>query len=481
MAQQFQRSARTVPALAGLAVLAVAGTAQAQQAYEISADGHRVAVPVPTPTDGAGWTARGSGVPFPTTPDQTVELRRQIGGLQIADIDNDGHNDLIAVCYISQSFPAYEDWHDMVFYGTGSGIQTTPGWISGPQTHTGDVQVGDLDNDGWLDVVTVHGGSLRRDTVRAYYGSASGLPTTPAYTSNTAATAWGTAGVLADMDQDGLLDLVTTNQGLSPDPFRPMLMFRNTAGTLGSTAVWQSAELSIQNGVDAADLNSDGFPDLGVAKWVNFESAVYLNDAGTPFPTPVATVGHDDSDRGAVFTDLDNDGAMELIIGGSTVYAYDEATLTPIQQTNPPFSSPQDIRAFDVNNDGWEDFAEVHFSDGRAHIYMNNSGTLSTTPDWTFDASEVGTAIAFGDLNGDGLADMAVGYSGNTCIRVFFADAPDCPADLTGDGDLNFFDVSSFLTLYKDGDPAADLAEPFGVFNLFDVSAYLALYNAGCP
>lgn len=55
-----------------------------------------------------------------------------------------------------------------------------------------------------------------------------------------------------------------------------------------------------------------------------------------------------------------------------------------------------------------------------------------------------------------------------------------CPADLTGDGDLNFFDVSAFLTAFGNSDPAADFTGD-GEFNFFDVSAFLAAFSAGCP
>jgi hypothetical protein len=469
----------TFALLAGAAIPAT--LAQAQQAFEVSHDGRTTAIP-DLDQQAVGVVARGSAVPFGTTPDQTVQLRRQIGGLRITDINGDGLNDLVAVCYISNSFPPYEDWHDLVFYGNGSGIDTTPGWISDVQTHAGDVQIGDLNNDGRPDVVTIHGGSPRRDSVRVYINTPAGLPTAPSYTSNTTQTAWGTAGVLADMELDGFLDLITTNQGLSPDPFRPLLMFRNTGGVLSTAAVWQSADQAVQSGIDAADLNGDGFPDLGVAKWINFNSAIYLNDAGTPFATPAATVATTGTDRGAVFADFNDDGVLELAIGGSpsTVYAYDGA-LTPLAVTNPPFSSPQEIKAFDINNDGLPDFAEVHFSDGRAHIYLNDGGTLATEPSWSFDAPEVGTALTFGDLNADGLADLAIGYSGNTCIRIFFAQPPACPADLNNSGDLDFFDVVAFLSLYNDEDPRADFSAPFGEINFFDAVAFLAAYNAGCP
>lgn len=56
-----------------------------------------------------------------------------------------------------------------------------------------------------------------------------------------------------------------------------------------------------------------------------------------------------------------------------------------------------------------------------------------------------------------------------------------CAADITGDGNLNFFDLAAYLDLYNAGNPAADIAAPFGVINFFDLAAYLDLYNAGCP
>jgi hypothetical protein len=57
---------------------------------------------------------------------------------------------------------------------------------------------------------------------------------------------------------------------------------------------------------------------------------------------------------------------------------------------------------------------------------------------------------------------------------------PACLADLTGDGTLNFFDVSAFLNAYTASDPIADFNGDGG-FDFFDVSAFLNAYNAGCP
>ncbi|CAN0588601.1 unnamed protein product, partial [Laminaria digitata] len=55
-----------------------------------------------------------------------------------------------------------------------------------------------------------------------------------------------------------------------------------------------------------------------------------------------------------------------------------------------------------------------------------------------------------------------------------------CPADLALDGNLDFFDVSVFLTYYMLNNPIADFTGD-GVFDFFDVSAFLNAFNAGCP
>jgi hypothetical protein len=55
-----------------------------------------------------------------------------------------------------------------------------------------------------------------------------------------------------------------------------------------------------------------------------------------------------------------------------------------------------------------------------------------------------------------------------------------CPVDLNGDGVLNFFDVSAFLSSFGAGNLAADLNGD-GVLNFFDVSAFLTAFAGGCP
>jgi len=54
-----------------------------------------------------------------------------------------------------------------------------------------------------------------------------------------------------------------------------------------------------------------------------------------------------------------------------------------------------------------------------------------------------------------------------------------CDADLTGDGSLDFFYISVFLTLFGIQDATADFNGD-GAWDFFDVSAFLTAFAAGC-
>jgi O-glycosyl hydrolase len=69
----------------------------------------------------------------------------------------------------------------------------------------------------------------------------------------------------------------------------------------------------------------------------------------------------------------------------------------------------------------------------------------------------------------ESVTTFASSYLGETCV-----------ADFTGDGVLDFFDVSAFLAAFSAGDSAGDFNND-GIFDFFDVSAFLAAFAAGCP
>ncbi len=82
--------------------------------------------------------------------------------------------------------------------------------------------------------------------------------------------------------------------------------------------------------------------------------------------------------------------------------------------------------------------------------------------------------IVFGQGDGEDDIQSAIAWIENNLI-----DTP-CLADLSGDGSLNFLDVSAFLSAFSAQDPVADF-NPDGQFNFLDVSAFLSAFANGCP
>jgi hypothetical protein len=476
------RSALTALA-AGLPVSALA-----QPRVEFTKDGRLL--PVLTSRHENTGTSASDSAPFALTPFWTLPLRRQVGSVRIADLNGDGINDLAVGCYISSSFPPYNEWRDMIFFGTGAGLPAAPSWTSADQVHTGDTQIGDINGDGRLDLVAITGGTAFSPP-RIYFGQPTGGPSTsPGWLAAPPTPGWSTGGLLFDADNDQDLDLLVTNQGLTPNPYRPMYLYLNNTGSLSTTPAWISAESSIQNTAAAADFDGNGFPDVAVSKWVNFESGRYANSAAGLTTAPDWTVGSTGADRGVAAADIDGNGTIDLAFGGpdgTRLYSNAGGVFTHAYTSTPPFNSVQEILLVDVDADGDKDLVEVHFGDGRTHVFLNNAGSLSQTPDWTFDAAEVANAIAVGDLNGDGVVDLAVGYSGDTCVRIFLGTAPppcypNCDHSTIAPI-LNIQDFGCFLNAFAAGDSYAncDGSTTPPILNVQDFGCFLNAFAAGCP
>jgi hypothetical protein len=427
--------------------------AYAQQHIEISDDGWEVVVVRDSRTDGT-VDARGTGVPYGTAPDWENDLRRQVGGLQVADMNGDGRVDVVVGCYISNSYPPYEDWENLIYYNVDGALEASPSWVSADEVSTGDIQVADINGDTYPDIFAANGGYSMSPSV-IYWGSPTGPATTPGWTSAEPGLAWNNYAKPFDLDHDGDIDVVTANQGNSPeDPSRPIYVFFNTDGTLATVPGWQSAESSLQGSLAFGDLDGDGWEDLAVSKWVNFESGVYKNVSGTLQSTPVWTTGDADSDKGVAWADVDGNNRPDLALGHdpTLLYSNDDGTLSVTWSSSATYFGHSELRFCDVDRDGDQDLAEVHFSDGKVHIYLNNDGVLESAPSWTYDSPTVGTAIAFGDINGDTWLDLVVGNSGDPSVKVFYAGPLYALGDFDDDGDVDTDDYTQFGSCFSGPD-----------------------------
>ena len=82
--------------------------------------------------------------------------------------------------------------------------------------------------------------------------------------------------------------------------------------------------------------------------------------------------------------------------------------------------------------------------------------------------------IVFGQGEGEGQMSDAITWIEDNLI------ASPCLADLNDDGELDFLDISAFLSAYTNMQTGADLNSD-GAFDFLDISAFISSYSSGCP
>ena len=314
-----------------------------------------------------------------------------------ADIDNDGDLDL-AVGNNGTTIQIYRN--------TGGNLEDVPAWSVPLHADVRSLAWGDVDNDGALELVVGSYGS----PVKLYKNNGGTLSPTPAWTASiaesTTSVAWG------DMNNDGYLDLAVGNDG------QPLCIYQNTSGTLSPTPTWSSINTDRVTSVAWGDVNNDGYLDLAVG--ASGYSRLYNNIGGVFDPT-VAWSSPFDFSNSVAWGDVDNDGYLDLAVGNGSLIGYSNrlyknngGTLS----TTPVWSSTEtdattSIAWGDVNNDGYLDLAVGNrgLNGEPNRIYENVHGVLSTTATWSSAETDSTNSIAWGDVDGDGSLDLAVGNS----------------------------------------------------------------------
>jgi hypothetical protein len=199
-------------------------------------------------------------------------------------------------------------------------------------------------------------------------------------------------GVVAtDVDNNGLLDLAVANDT------SPNFLFRNRGkgqwqedGVKAGIAFSASGSLRSGMGVDAADVNGDGFQDLVVANIDHENFSLYENHKGDVFSDAAAGHGLAQATRlmsgwGAKFFDADNDGNVDLLLANG---------------------HPDDLiarRAADVR---YKEPPLLFQHDGRR---LTNISAQAGAP---FSTAYAGRGLASGDFDNDGRVDALIGCNG---------------------------------------------------------------------
>jgi hypothetical protein len=213
-----------------------------------------------------GDATEGLGVP--------VKIGPQMKCVVAADLDRDGHADLLATNSMRNG-----DWGSAVnvYLGHGDGMFTTlPTFYAGYKPFA--LAVSDLTSDGIPDLVVANWGDGNIAVLR---GVGDGT-----FTSTfTIAGVLPTAIALADCDRDGRPDLVAGMPAVSGIEIWPGL----GDGTFGVPEIF-----GCRNSPDALrcrDLDDDGLPDILIGHWAGSEFDVLINrTSGPTTPTLVSVV-----------------------------------------------------------------------------------------------------------------------------------------------------------------------------------------------
>lgn len=278
---------------------------------DINEDGHPDLIAHPRLGDGARvWLGDGKG----GWRESSNGLRMQSscgGGIDVADLNGDGHLDLAIADHCNGVF---------IYFGDGAG-----GWteaVAGlyPEDlvmqndlttlHVGaeDLCLGDVNGDGHHDIVA---GSSDEGGINVYLGDGTGigwsrqsvgLPTT----------GWANRIELADMDGDGRLDIVATyadgpriyrnagdNRWMEDNPGMPSPMIRG-----------------LFRGLAVEDMDNDGRLDVVVANWVDGPEVYYQQEDGGWRKSPDVFKEMYGGAQGLDVADLNGDGELDIAVTG---------------------------------------------------------------------------------------------------------------------------------------------------------------------
>lgn len=312
------------------------------------------------------------------------------------------------------------------------------------------VSSGDVNGDGNLDLVLAKGRHWPL-VDRVLLGDGRGHIVTAYDLGDTADRSY--SGRLADLDGDGDLDVVISND--TPDP--KLIYLNDGKGHFHVGSSFGRAEWPTRN-ASVADLNGDGRPDIIVAnRTKDGANYVCLNRGKGNFDADCLAFSHESATT-ITPADFNHDGFIDLAVphrdGGQSYVYLNGGNATFPNGKRVPFGPPDAMirmaEAADLDGDGSLDIVAIDERRGTAVYFGQKDGTFS--PGIAIDDGKVTPyALAVSDLNGDGRIDIIVGHvkapstiyvndgSGRRYSPVIFGDAKGAVygfaiADLDKDG-----------------------------------------------
>ncbi|HUK48994.1 MAG TPA: CRTAC1 family protein [Terriglobales bacterium] len=320
-------------------------------------------------------------------------------GVAVGDYDNDGYEDLYVAGYGHGTL--YHNNGDGTFTDVtaqagvgGSGWMTSAAWV-------------DYDNDGRLDLAVArymqwdfddiycghreegfrsycHPDIFKPESMLLFHNDGNGKFTEVSHQAGIDKPAKGLGLAIADYDHDGWPDIFLANDSIPEYVFHNLGNGKFEEVGLPSGAALDGNGTSFAGmGVDFADYNNDGWPDIIITDLANQRYALYTNlkDGSFDYSTSVTGLGaisllH--SGWGVRFFDYDNDGWKDLLIAQSHVMDTIQVNEPNLRYREPPLLLHNEAgkKFTDVSAESGEIFHEQWAARGLAIGDLNNEGKI---------------------------------------------------------------------------------------------------------